>query len=132
MLSVAALLRRHEYTNIDGSSYGEAASSSFSFYLDDFQLANVTQSREKTIEGVILGEAMRSTELYNEAFAHAVGKYSALVGLKTSLFNEISSNTRARLERASLDLSLRQKSIFVRLNDFYFPSLFADPWVTSL
>lgn len=125
LLSIAQTLRKYEFNNVDGSTYGEAAASSFGFYVDDFHLADCTQSRERTIEGVILGEAMRSQDLYTEAFAHAVGKYAALTRDKSQLFSEISPSSRSRLERAALDLSQRQKSIFVRLNEFDFPSLFA-------
>ena len=125
VLAVASLLKRFEFTNFDGSTYGEAATASFNFFLDDLRLADVSQSREKTIEGIILGERMRSTELYNECFAHAVGKYDAVKGIRSPLFNEISSNTRARLERAYLDLQQRQKSVDLRLINFDFPSLFA-------
>jgi hypothetical protein len=125
VLAIASLLKRFEFTNFDGSTYGEAASTSFGFFLDDLRLADVCQSREKTIEGIILGERMRSTELYNECFAHAVGKYDAVEDIKSPLFNEISPNTRARLERAHLDLQQRQKSVDVRLTNFDFPSLFA-------
>ncbi|PQE18700.1 choriogenin hminor protein [Rutstroemia sp. NJR-2017a BBW] len=105
-LAIAGLLQKFEFTNHDGSTYGEAASASFSFFCDEYHLADVRASREKTIEALILGERMRSTELYHEAF-------------------EISKNTQNRLERASLDLSQRHRSVDVRLTDFDFPALFS-------
>ena len=124
-LSIAALLKHFEFANFDGSSYGESASTAFSFYQDELRLSDVRQSREKTLEGIILGERMRSTELYNETFAHAVGKYSTIMNMQSPLMNEVSQNTRARLERAAMDLQQRQRSVNVRLIDFDFPSLFA-------
>jgi hypothetical protein len=119
------LLREFEFTNVDGSTYGEACSSVFGFYLEVERLGDVSQSREKTIEGIILGERMRSLELYNEAFAHAVGKYEAVKAVKPDLFNQISPNTRSKLERAFLDLRQRQRAADLRLTEFEFPSLFA-------
>ncbi len=68
---------------------------------------------------------MKSWDLYNEAFAHAVGKYSALVDIKSPLFESISLSTRRRLERAHLDLLSRQHNVNIRLEQFDFPSLFA-------
>lgn len=124
-LSIAAMLKKFEFTNFDGSTYGESASHSFGYYLNEQHLADVRDSREATIEGLILGEQMRSAELYNEAFAHAVGKYSAIKGLNSPLFDDVSTITRSRLENASRQLNTRQKSVEFRLTDFDFPSLFA-------
>ena len=123
-LSIAAILKNLEFTNFSGSTYGEAATASFGFYVHELRLADVRHSREKTIEGLILGERMRCEELYNEAFAHAVGKYSAIKGMKAP-FSQISQNTRNRLERSSLDLTQRVMSASHRLADFDFPSVFA-------
>jgi hypothetical protein len=124
-LSIAAILKKFEFTNFDGSTYGESAAVSFGFYLDEQHLADVRDSREATIEGLILGEQMRSVELYNEAFAHAVGKYSAIKGIDSPLFDELSSLTRTRLENSSRQVNSRQQSAELRLKDFDFPSLFA-------
>jgi hypothetical protein len=125
LISIASLLREFEFTNVDGSTYGEAAHTAFGYCLAIEKLGDVSQSREKTIEGVILGERMRSTDLYNEAFAHAVGKYEAVKAVKPELFSQISSNTRNRLERAFLDLTQRQRAANHCLTEFEFPSLFA-------
>jgi hypothetical protein len=122
-LSIAATLRKFEFTNFSGSTYGESATASFGFYLQELRLADVRHSREKTIEGIILGERMRCEELYNEAFAHAVGKYAAIKDIP--LFTQISSNTQVRLQRASQDLANREASAALKLTEFEFPSLFA-------
>ena len=125
LTSVTSLLQEFEFTNVDGSTYGEACTSVFGFYLEIEKLSDVSQSREKTIEGIILGERMRSQELYNEAFAHAVGKYEAVKAVKPELYSQISPNTRKRLDRAFLDLNQRQRAAELRLTEFEFPSLFA-------
>lgn len=124
-LEVAALLREFEFTNYDGSSFGDAADLSFGFYRDQLQLEDVRTSREKTLEAVILGEQMRCWDLYNEAFTHMVGKYTAIVDLKSPLFNSVSQATRQRVERAHFDLLGRQSTANDKLESFEFPSLFA-------
>jgi hypothetical protein len=124
-LAISSLLKKFEFTNFDGSSYGEAATASFSFFVDNLRLADVRDSREKTIEALILGECMRYPQLYNEAYTHAVGKYTALKSVNGALFNQISSVTRNRLERSHRDLSQRQASANLRLASFEIPSLFA-------
>ncbi|RFU26651.1 hypothetical protein B7463_g9677, partial [Scytalidium lignicola] len=123
LLSVSTLLRQFEFTNLDGSTFGEVAATRFNSYMEEFELADVSQSREKTIEGLVLGEQMRSTDLYNQAFVHAVGKCEAIMTMQSPLFNEISQITRNRLQRAHLDLLSRQRTMKHRLEDFDFPSL---------
>ncbi|KAI9645545.1 hypothetical protein NHQ30_006287 [Ciborinia camelliae] len=124
-LSISDMLQRFEFSNFDGSTYGEAAAASFAFFLDDYRLADVRQSREKTIEAVVIGERMRSTELYHQAFVHAAGKWNSIKELKSNVFQEISNNTRDRLERASLELIQRQQRAEERLTDFEYPALFS-------
>lgn len=124
-LAIAELLKKFEFSNYGGSTYGEATTASFGFYVDSLRLADVRDSREKTIEALILGEQMRCESLYNEAYTHAVGKYAALRNMNTPLFNQISSITRKRLERSHRDLSQRQASAQLRLSSFEIPSLFA-------
>ncbi|KAI9766994.1 MAG: hypothetical protein M1840_005953 [Geoglossum simile] len=124
-LSIGDLLKKHQFSNFDGSSFGEVAASSFSQYITELGLDDVRQSREKTIEGIVLGEALYSWSLYNESFVHAVGKYDSLVKLNHPTFNLISEVTRKRLERAAMDLEFRLNSVTPRLSDFEFPSLFA-------
>lgn len=124
-LTVSDLLTRLNFTNLDGSTYGEVAAVSFSRYIEELGLADVRSSREKTIEGLVLGARMRSWELYNEAFIHGVGKYDEIVKLGSPKFNLINNKTRKRLERASMDLSKRLTSVRSKLEDFEFRSLFA-------
>ncbi|RDL36952.1 uncharacterized protein BP5553_04385 [Venustampulla echinocandica] len=124
-LSVGLMLWRYGFANIDGSTFGESATASFEFYLDSLQLADVRTNPEKTIEALVLGESMRSADLYTEAFTHAVGNYNALKESKYQVFEQISPATRANLERSSLELVGRQDAADSRLADFNFPSLFA-------
>lgn len=124
-LRIADLLHRYEFTNLDGSTLGEEPTSIFRRCLRDFQLADVRTSREKTIEAVVLGERMRSFELYSEGFVHAVGRYDEIIKLQSPKFHLISENTRLRLERAQIDLSTRLKTVRTRLKDFEFPALFS-------
>jgi hypothetical protein len=124
-LQIAALLREFQFESVDGSSFGEAVDLSFGFFMEQYNLGDVRQSREKTLEAIVLGEHMRSWALYNEAFAHAVGKYSAIMDIKSPLYEKISRSTRSRLERAHLDLLNRQHNVNSRLESFEFPSIFA-------
>lgn len=124
-LAIAEILLKFEFTNFDGSTYGEAAAASFSLFTDEFHLADVRQSRERNIEALVIGERMRSTDLYHEAFVHAAGKWNSIKDLRSSIFKEISTNTRDRLERASLELLQRQQRAEERLTDFDYPSLFS-------
>lgn len=124
-LSIANQLRSLGFTNVDGSTYGEVVSTSLAYYIAELGLADVVSSREKTLEGIVLGERLRSVELYNEAFTHAVGKYEAIRDISSPIWDMISENTRNRLERAFMDLEQRQHSVQLRLGDFEFSSLFA-------
>lgn len=129
-LQIAESLRSYDFTNFDASSFGEVASTSFDEYVEELGLGDVRSSCEKTIEAVVLGERMKSVLLYDEAFIHAAGKYSDIqhLGRKQGAawkFEAISAVTRSRLERASIDLYHREKSINTRLLDFEFPSIFA-------
>ncbi|GAW12281.1 hypothetical protein ANO14919_016440 [Xylariales sp. No.14919] len=124
-INISGLLKEFEFTNMDGSTFGDAVEMGFSFFIEQMGLADVRQSREKTLESLILGERMRSMELYNEAFAHAVGKYSAMRELRSPLWEQVSPSTRQRLERAHFDLVGRQHSVNNRLEAFDFPALFS-------
>ncbi|KAJ3579615.1 hypothetical protein NPX13_g950 [Xylaria arbuscula] len=124
-INISSLLREFQFTNNDGSTFGDAVEMSFSFFIEQMALADVRQSREKTLESLILGERMRSMELYNEAFAHAVGKYSAMRELRSPLWDQVSASTRQRLERAHFDLVGRQHGVNTRLEAFDFPALFS-------
>ncbi|KAF2087043.1 hypothetical protein K490DRAFT_57120 [Saccharata proteae CBS 121410] len=124
-LRISDLLKTYEFSNLDGSTFGEIAASSFDNYVEELHLADVRASREKTIEGVVLGEKMRSVMLFNEAFVHAAGKYEQITRLNSPKFSLISQITRNRMERASMDLFIRLKNINERISEFEFPSVFS-------
>ena len=129
-MKIAESLKTYGFSNLDGSSFGEQASTSFDEYTEEFALQDVRLSREQTVESIVLGERMRSVMLYNEAFIHAVGKYSDIIDVlkraePRAKFEMINPVTRNRMERASIDLGAREKSTNYRLIDFEFPSLFA-------
>ena len=124
-MTIAGILKSYQFTNVDGSTYGEAANSSFDAYIEELGLGDCRTSREKTIEGVVLGERMKSVSLYNEAFTHAAGKHQDLLALKSPKFNMISPITQNRLTRASMDLDKRVAAIRLIMTDFDFPFLFS-------
>ncbi|MCJ1436592.1 hypothetical protein MMC27_005972 [Xylographa pallens] len=124
-LEIAELLRYYDFTNYDGSTFGEIPDASFVCYLTDLHLSDVRSSREKTIEAIILGEQMKSWNLFNEGFVHGVGKWDDLVQLAHPSFSMINNTTQRRMEKASRDLSTRLKAVQARIDDFDFPSLFA-------
>jgi len=125
LLNVAILLRDFAFTGYDGSSFGEEVDQAFESLTEQYAISDVRNSREKTLEALMLAEYMRSWHLYNEAFPHAVGKYDDLIALKSPLFNKLSVTTRHRLERARIDLLNREANVKLRLESFEFPSLFA-------
>lgn len=125
LLQVASQLRSLGFVSYDGSSFGEEVDAAFEALSEQYGLSDVRDSREKTIEALVLAEQMRSWNLYNEAYAHAVGKYDELVDFDSPMFSQISPQTRSRLERSHLDLLNRQQSVNLRLEAFEFPSLFA-------
>ncbi|KAL6694890.1 hypothetical protein J3F84DRAFT_395242 [Trichoderma pleuroticola] len=124
-LQISDLLQEFAFSGPDGYTFGNAVDMSFGFYSESLGLGDCRHSREQTLEALVLGERMRSVELYNEAFAHAAGKYSAIMDLRLPLFQLVSPITRQRLERAHLDLVNRQHSVNEHLEQFEFPSLFA-------
>lgn len=124
-LQIAALLEEFAFASPDGSSFGTEVDLSFGFYIRQLGLGDVRDSREKTIQGLLIAERMRSVDLYNEVFAHGVGKFPALVDLRSPTWPKVSSLTRQRLDRAHLDLLNRQHNVNVRIESFDFPSLFA-------
>ncbi|KAI6785615.1 uncharacterized protein J7T54_005949 [Emericellopsis cladophorae] len=124
-LQIATLLEEFGFTSPDGATFGTAVDLSFEFYIDQLGLADCRHSREKTIEALILGERMRNMDLYSEAFAHAAGKYAAIMDLKLPLYQEVNPHTRQQLERAHFDLLNRQHGVNQHIEQFEFPSLFA-------
>ena len=123
--NISKLLKHYDFTNLDGSSFGEVPSSSFLHYVATYRLGDVRGSREKTIEALVLGERMKCWPLYNEAFVHAAGKWVELTQLNSPLFPKLSETTRHRLERASAELLSRVRVIETRLTEFEYPSLFS-------
>ena len=122
---IAALLEEFAFASPDGSGFGSEVDLSFGFYIRQLRLGDVRESREKTIQALLLAERMRSIDLYNEVFAHGVGKFPALVNLQSPTWERVSTLTRQRLDRAHLDLLNRQHNVNVRIEQFDFPSIFA-------
>ena len=123
--NISKLLRHYDFTNLDGSSFGEVPSSSFLHYVATYRLGDVRASREKTVEALVLGERMKCWPLYNEAFVHAVGKWAELTHLNSPLLQQIPETTLQWLERASTELVSRIRVIETRLTEFEYPSLFS-------
>lgn len=124
-MRLSELLKLYEFSNLDDSTFGEVAATSFDNYVEELGLDDVRASREKTIEGVVLGERMRSVRLYNEAFTHAVGKHDDITKLNSGKFRLLSPLTINRLGRAALDLEKRTDSVRHTLEDFDFPMIFS-------
>lgn len=124
-MDVAVLLARFEFSNLDGSNFGETATSSFSNYCDELRLADVRRSREKTIEAIVLGERLRYYPLYLEGFVHGVGKLDEIKQLRSQKFTFIHPITQKRLERGFIDLDSRLRGLYSKLEDFDFPSVFS-------
>ena len=123
--NISKLLKHYDFTNLDGSSFGEVPSSSFLHYVATHRLGDVRGSREKIIEALVLGERMKCWPLYNEAFVHAAGQWAELTHLNSTHFQDISETTLQRLERASTELLSRIRVVETRLTDFEIPSLFS-------
>ncbi|KAJ6145634.1 hypothetical protein N7470_009529 [Penicillium chermesinum] len=124
-MDVAVLLARFEFTNLDGSNFGETATSSFANYCDELRLADVRKSREKTIEALVLGERLRYFPLYLEGFVHGVGKLDEIKQLRSPKFSFIHPTTQKRLERGFIDLDSRLRGLYMKLTDFDFPSIWS-------
>ena len=124
-LGISSILTRFQFTNVDGSTYGEVITHSFTRYQEELRLADVRVSREKTIEAIVLGEKMKSWTLYNEGFAHAVGKLEDMKNIHSPKYDMISQETQRRMERALHDLRKRIMSIRLKIDDFDFPSMFS-------
>lgn len=124
-LRISDILSHYAFSNVDGSTFGEVAASSFDCYVDELVLADVRYSREKTVEAIVLGEKLRSLSLYTEGFVHAAGKFDSIKAMESWKFDLISSKTATRLARASMDLDNREATINGKLKDFEFPNIFA-------
>jgi hypothetical protein len=124
-LRIADILQHYAFSNVDGSSFGEVAASSFDCYVEELNLADIRHSREKTIEAIVLGERMRSISLYTEGFVHAAGKFDSVKQLQSPKFEMISPKTATRIARAAMDLDNREATINLKLKDFEFPAIFS-------
>lgn len=124
-MRISDVLQHYQFSNVDGSTYGEVAASSFDSYVDELNLADIRSSREKTIEAIVLGEHMRSMALYTEGFVHAAGKFDSIRDLHHPKFDFISHKTATRIARAAMDLEIRVKNINTKLTDFDFPAVFS-------
>ncbi|KAI4690305.1 hypothetical protein J4E81_007457 [Alternaria sp. BMP 2799] len=124
-LRIGDILSHYAFSNVDGSTFGEVAASSFDCYVDELTLADVRHSREKTIEAIVLGEKLRSMALYTEGFVHAAGKYNSVKELDSPKFGMISPKSSTRLARAAMDLENREQTINHKLKDFEFPHIFS-------
>ncbi|KAH8591283.1 hypothetical protein B0O99DRAFT_519751, partial [Bisporella sp. PMI_857] len=125
LVAVSKFLRKYEYSNSDGSTFGEAATESFNKWMKKMGYADFQGSQDNIARGLILGECMKSEELYCEAFAHAIGKFTDMKDVDTRLAILISSNTKNRMEKAHINLQRRHMLVSERLQTFDFPSLFA-------
>lgn len=124
-LGISTILKRFCFSNADGSTFGDVSTSSFSRYCEELRLADVRSSREKTVEAIVLGEQLRSWPLYNEGFAHAVGRLADIKSINSPKYRKVSPITINRLERAHLDIEQRLLAVRNKLEDFEFPSMFA-------
>ncbi len=104
--------------------YGLAASTAFKGYMDKFALQDIRGNPAKILKGLVLGEKMRSTELYYDSFTHLVGYYRTVRKEKSGLYDMISKNTRYRIERENHDLEMRQGNVNTAMQDFDFPHIF--------
>jgi hypothetical protein len=121
---IAGVLEEFMFTSDDGSSFGEIVDMVFSSYLDKMGLVDLRRGKEKILQALILSERMRCVELYNSAFAHAVGRHEELLALKSPLYEQVTPYTRQKIERSYFNLHKRLDSITIKLDQFDFPSIF--------
>jgi hypothetical protein len=124
-MRISDILKHYQFSNLDGTTFGEVAASSFDAYVDELNMADVRLSREKTIEALVLGERLRCLPLYTEGFVHAVGKFESIKELNHAKFELISHKTTNRIARAAMDLEQREQAINAKLKDFDFPAIFS-------
>lgn len=121
---IANHLRDVDFFDDRGGDFGYTVAGAFAFYCEIYNLQDVRGSFQKMLQAVILGEAMRSRELYREGFTHCVGAYGDKGIRAHKLFGMLSDATKQKIEREGLDLEHRQGSIKTRLQDFDFPHIF--------
>ncbi|KAF2672773.1 hypothetical protein BT63DRAFT_450800 [Microthyrium microscopicum] len=122
---ISNLLFQYGFSNMDSSTFGEAANSSFEQYIQELGIVDVRHSTEHNIQALVLGERMRSSVLWNEAFVHAVGRYNDIYASHSEIFKALSPTGVSRIERAHMDLEKRIIRIGHQITDFDFPSVFA-------
>jgi hypothetical protein len=124
-VQIANLLLEYGFSNMDASTFGEVANSSFTCYAEELGLLDVRESPQKAVEGLILGERMRSSLLWNESFTHAVGRYSDIQQVASPLISSLSPVAKQRVERAHMNLEKRLLRIHNQIADFDFPQVFS-------
>ena len=60
-LGISDMLQMYDFSNLDSSTYGEVANTSFEEYVEELRMTDVRTSPEKTIEALVIAEKMRST-----------------------------------------------------------------------
>ncbi|ELR10323.1 hypothetical protein VC83_07950 [Pseudogymnoascus destructans] len=123
-LGIAGHLADVDFLDESSGDFGRVITTSFSFYNGIYNLQDVRGSFQKMLQGIIIAEAMRYTQLYREGFIHCVGAYGYKGVSDHQLFAMVSDTTKSKIEREALDLEHRQKSIKTRLQDFDFPHIF--------
>ncbi|KAI5303851.1 hypothetical protein KEM56_007120, partial [Ascosphaera pollenicola] len=119
---IGTLLQKFQFSNYDGSTFGEAVESSFSSYCGELSLWDVRNNPQKMLQSLILGEQFKFYPLYHESFTHAVGRFEDV--RKLAEYEALSPFTRKELEKAAMMLERRFEPAFKRLKEFDFPSLY--------
>lgn len=122
---ISGILNRFKFSNLDESTFGEAAHTSFGCYCDELKFVDVRKSREGILNAIVMGEKMRYLPLYHEGYIHGIGRLNEIKAYDASKYSMISIVTQKRMERGYIDLGKRLESVRGRLEDFDFPSLFS-------
>lgn len=122
--SIATYLKDMEFFDERSRDFGIVASTEFARLSEQYALQDVRESCTKAVQGVILGERFRNSELYYESFTHLAGNYFLNNTVNTALKDMIPIMTRRRLEREYMDLENRQKAADRCLVDFDLPHIF--------
>ncbi|KAG9246829.1 hypothetical protein BJ878DRAFT_539909 [Calycina marina] len=124
-VGISQLLMEHGFNCPDGTSYGAHATECFKAYLNDTMLEEVRESNHNIVQGLILGERMRSEKMYTEAFAHAAGNYDEIKKTHQRLKILVSQQTWTKLERASMEMKRNLHGVTRHIEGFNFPSIFS-------
>lgn len=124
-IEISGILERFNFSNLDGSTFGETAHTSFGCYCTELQLIDVRKSRERTLNALILGEKMKYLPLYHEGYIHGIGILEELKAFDPKKYAMVSAVTQKRMERGYIDLGKRLDNVRGKLEDFDFPSLFS-------